>query len=56
MSVTGLCQICEQQTATDDCIRCGTIVCRTHYHEHRGICADCAGPGESPGSGPTHQF
>lgn len=50
MSVEGLCQICETNTVDEDCQRCGQLVCSDHYHEERGLCAECAVEvGDSPG-------
>jgi DNA-directed RNA polymerase subunit RPC12/RpoP len=43
MSITGLCQICEQNTAEYQCSRCGTLVCEKHFVEDQGLCSDCAG-------------
>ena len=42
MSVEGLCQICESRPATNQCDRCGAMVCRLHYDAEMGFCADCA--------------
>jgi hypothetical protein len=41
MSVTGLCQICENQ-AQFACDRCGTVVCDVHYDSGLGLCTECA--------------
>jgi len=57
MSVSGLCQICESQTASHDCTRCGMLVCDDHFREATGLCAECASegtPGE--GGGPIQEF
>jgi len=42
MSVGGLCQICESAPAEHQCLRCGTLVCDTHYDAETGLCTDCA--------------
>jgi hypothetical protein len=42
MSVTGLCQICEQHVAEESCDRCGAAVCAFDYDGEMGFCADCA--------------
>jgi len=57
MSVSGLCQICESQTASHDCTRCGMLVCDDHFREASGLCAQCASGG-SPGEsdGPIQEF
>lgn len=52
MSVTGLCQICEQKEAIHQCTRCGALVCKDHYDSSTGLCTDCAtglGAGEEIG-------
>lgn len=53
MSISGLCQICESETAEHDCTRCGMLVCDTHYDTETQLCAQCAsqagsGSGEPP--------
>jgi hypothetical protein len=42
MSVTGLCQICEQNDAEHSCPNCGTLACEDHWDEATGFCAQCA--------------
>ena len=42
MSVTGLCQICEAREATDQCQRCGALVCPQHYDADLKFCTQCA--------------
>lgn len=49
MSVSGLCELCQDATAVDRCERCGAVVCAEHYAADIGYCLDCArqaGPGE----------
>jgi hypothetical protein len=41
MSVSGLCQICEEREVVDGCDRCGRLVCERHFEESAGICAEC---------------
>lgn len=42
MSVSGLCEICQDAQAVDRCERCGTVVCREHFAEGLGYCTSCA--------------
>lgn len=42
MSVSGLCQVCEQRQADRSCPRCGRVVCEVHYDEGMGYCTVCA--------------
>lgn len=42
MSVTGLCQICEAETAEYHCERCGRVVGVRHYDEALDLCTECA--------------
>ncbi|WP_066417229.1 hypothetical protein [Halorubrum aethiopicum] len=42
MSVTGLCQICENAPARHACRYCGRQVCRDHWNETVGACTPCA--------------
>ena len=42
MSVTGLCQVCENAPARHDCRYCGRQVCRDHWNEAVGACVACA--------------
>lgn len=47
MSVTGLCQVCEEAQAEHTCPTCGTAVCQAHYDPVSGRCESCAiGDGE----------
>lgn len=41
MSVSGLCQICEQKEIADGCDMCGRVVCRDHYDHSSGYCTAC---------------
>ncbi|NEU55844.1 hypothetical protein [Halorussus sp. MSC15.2] len=49
MSVTGLCQICEQNDAEHSCPNCGTLACEKHWDEATGLCAQCAAAVERGG-------
>lgn len=49
MSVTGLCQICEQNEAEHSCPNCGTLACEDHWDDPRGLCAKCAATIERSG-------
>ena len=42
MSVTGLCQLCENAPARHACQYCGRQVCRDHWSETVGACTACA--------------
>jgi len=42
MSVSGLCQVCENATADHQCGRCGTLVCERHFDAETRLCVDCA--------------
>ncbi len=42
MSITGLCEVCGSQPATDRCSQCGTIACERHYRHDAGLCVSCA--------------
>lgn len=42
MSVSGLCSVCEDAPADNQCTRCGSLVCREHFEEDSGCCIDCA--------------
>ncbi|WP_158055845.1 eL43 family ribosomal protein [Halorussus halophilus] len=42
MSVTGLCQICEQREAKHSCPNCGTLACERHWNEETDLCEQCA--------------
>jgi hypothetical protein len=54
MSITGLCDICEDRTAEHSCPQCGTVVCERHYDEEFGACMRCA-PTGSPSSDHEHR-
>lgn len=41
MSVSGLCQVCEQREVVDGCDRCGRLVCERHFEEGAGLCVEC---------------
>jgi hypothetical protein len=41
MSVSGLCEICEQREVVDGCDRCGRLVCSRHFESGPGLCTDC---------------
>lgn len=67
MSVSGLCQICENAEARHDCDNCGQVVCGAHYDESVALCQTCAreaNPGQrpqgpdrdDPEGGDTHQL
>jgi len=45
MSVTGLCEICESETADHACHLCGRQVCEKHFAESDGLCTVCAQDG-----------
>lgn len=42
MSISGLCQICENAEARHRCDRCSSLVCATHYDTDSGLCTECA--------------
>jgi hypothetical protein len=42
MSVSGICDICENAPAIDRCERCGAVVCRDHRDAELGYCTACA--------------
>lgn len=50
MSVTGLCDICENRTADRSCPQCGAVVCEKHFDEEFGACMRCA-----PARGPSQE-
>ncbi|WP_132059433.1 hypothetical protein [Halorussus amylolyticus] len=50
MSVTGLCQICEQKEAKHSCPNCGTLACDEHWDEGLDLCAQCASTVERGGT------
>lgn len=41
MSVAGICELCESDSAEDGCDRCGRVVCAHHYDEPTGLCTMC---------------
>lgn len=45
MSITGLCEICENATSEYACDLCGRQVCEKHFAKSDGICTACAGTG-----------
>lgn len=42
MSVTGLCTVCGNASATHVCDRCGALVCDRHWDAATGFCVECA--------------
>ncbi|MFB6150983.1 MAG: hypothetical protein ABEJ40_04175 [Haloarculaceae archaeon] len=42
MSVTGLCEVCQQPDVDHTCDRCGKLVCDRHFDETAGVCVECA--------------
>lgn len=42
MSVSGLCQRCEDAPAIERCARCGTLVCERHADDDTDLCVSCA--------------
>jgi len=56
MSVTGLCQVCEDASATHTCPTCGRVVCLTHWDDAAGVCTECVGGRQWPVAfGCTHR-
>jgi len=55
MSITGLCQLCENAEASNQCQRCASLVCDRHYNTEVTVCVECASQSqsgrESPDSG-----
>ena len=52
MSVSGLCEVCQQPDVDHTCDRCGQLVCDRHYDEEAGVCVECAAElGRSGGAG-----
>lgn len=41
MSVSGLCELCQQREIVDGCERCGRLVCERHHDEASGLCVPC---------------
>lgn len=49
MSVSGLCEVCQQPDVDHTCDRCGNLVCDRHFDADRGVCSECVvgvGPGD----------
>lgn len=42
MTIPVRCERCARVTAGYDCVRCGAIVCRSHYQLGQERCVDCA--------------
>jgi hypothetical protein len=42
MSVTGLCEVCQQPDVDHTCDRCGRLVCDRHFDDGVGLCVECA--------------
>jgi hypothetical protein len=53
MSVTGLCEICENATSDHACDLCGRQVCEKHFAKTDGVCTACAGDGGGGTRRPT---
>ncbi|PSP32596.1 hypothetical protein BRC64_06285 [Halobacteriales archaeon QH_10_67_22] len=53
MSVSGLCEVCQQPDVDHSCDRCGRLVCDDHFDEHAGFCVECTAElgGGRPGQG-----
>lgn len=41
MSVSGLCEICQQPDVEHGCDRCGQLVCKRHWDRTLGVCIEC---------------
>jgi len=41
MSVSGLCEICQQPDVEHTCDRCGQLVCDRHFDTETGVCIEC---------------
>jgi hypothetical protein len=41
MSVSGLCEVCQQPDVDHTCDRCGQLVCDRHFDEETGVCVEC---------------
>lgn len=41
MSVSGLCEVCEQREVVGGCDRCGKLVCEKHMQEETDLCTAC---------------
>lgn len=42
MSVSGLCEVCQEPSVDGTCDRCGQLVCRDHFDDELGLCVECA--------------
>jgi len=49
MSVSGLCEVCQQPSVEHTCERCGHLVCDRHFDEEAGVCVECASELGRPG-------
>ncbi|WP_135304306.1 hypothetical protein [Haloarcula amylovorans] len=57
MSVSGLCNICENADVEHGCDRCGKLVCDRHWDETTGLCTECSaetGGGRGKSEEPTN--
>ena len=52
MSVSTLCEICQNREADHSCTHCGQIVCDRHYEEQTNRCVECEA--ELGGTGGGH--
>jgi len=50
MSVSGLCELCQQPEVEQRCDRCGQLVCDRHFEEASGVCTECVADVGRPGS------
>jgi len=41
MSVSGLCEVCQQPAVDHTCDRCGNLVCDRHFDSELGVCSEC---------------
>ncbi|MFC7194498.1 hypothetical protein ACFQL4_07235 [Halosimplex aquaticum] len=41
MSVSGLCEVCQQPAVDHTCDRCGNLVCDRHFDAELGVCSEC---------------
>jgi hypothetical protein len=56
MSVSTLCEICLRNEVEHTCLRCGQLVCDSHFDERTERCDECTTetdemPGQIPDSG-----
>jgi hypothetical protein len=59
MSVSGMCEICQQPDVEYTCDRCGKLVCDDHFDTSVGYCVQCAaelGRGGGGGSGESSDY